>query len=214
MSKFKPFERTRLHLAMAAWLALLTIGCGGATTSFEQVWHAQPADMGNVRRVVTFYQAQDGAMRRTVEDQMARKLLQQGVQAIPSYAVLDASLLNTDDRDKARTALAAKGFDAVLQIRLVSVESYPGQVSDSYWNTTYDWYWGVGWPTNYDDYVFESPIVRVETNLYSLKNDQLVWSGRSKTVEADSTNEVIDEVTSLVATTLQTRGVAVATARR
>ena len=209
MSELNPIERNVLRLAMVALLAT-SIGCAGTTTKFEQVWHAPPANMGSVQRIATLYESHDGAMRRTVEDQMAHKLAQRGVQAVPAYMVLDEE--GMADKTKAKGELAAKGFDGVLEIRLISVETYPGQSASTV--NTYDWYWGVGWPATYDNYAFDSPIVRVETNLYSLTSNELIWSARSKTVDPEDTNEVIDGVTSLVATTLQTRGVAVATARR
>jgi hypothetical protein len=209
MSQLEPFERNVLRLAMLALLAAI-IGCSGAHTKFEQVWHVPPSNMSSVQRIATLYESHDGAMRRTVEDQMARKLVQRGVQAVPAYMVLDEE--GMADKTKAKDELAAKGFDGVLEIRLISVESYPGQTAAT--TGTYDWYWGVGWPATYDTYAFDSPIVRIETNLYSLTSKDLIWSARSKTVDPDDTNEVIDGVTTLVASTLQTRGVAVATARR
>lgn len=209
MTELKPIERTVLRLALVVLVAT-SVGCAGPKTSFEQVWHVPPANMGSVQRIATLYESHDGAMRRTIEDQMARKLVQRGVQAVPAYAVLDEAAM--EDQDKANAQLAAKGFDGVLEIRLISVESYPGQTASTV--GSYDWYWGLGWPATYDNYVFDSPIVRIETNLYSLTSNDLIWSARSKTVDPDDTNDVIDGVTSLVASTLQTRGVAVATARR
>lgn len=211
MSELTPIERTVLQLALVAVFATL-IGCAGPKTSFEQVWHVPPANMGSVQRVATLYDSHDGAMRRTIEDQMARKLLQRGVQAVPAYAVLDEAAIEDMDTDTEKAELAAKGFDGVLEIRLISVESYPGQTASTV--GTYDWSYGVGWPATYDNYVFDSPIVRIETNLYSLTSNELIWSARSKTVDPNDTNDVIDGVTTLVASTLQTRGVAVATARR
>ncbi len=191
-------------------LLVAIVGCARTQTKFEQVWRVPSSSTSSVQRIATLYDSYDGAMRRTVEDQMARKLAERGVQAVPAYMVLDEAAM--EDEAMARSELAAKGFDGVLEIRLVGVETFPGQTAST--TGTYDWNWGVGWPTTYDNYAFDSPIVRLETNLYSLASNELIWSARSKTVDPENTNEVIDGVTSLVASTLQTRGVAVATARR
>lgn len=211
MSKSNSFDRKLVRVLVLA-CSICVVSCGGASTKYEQVWHAPRADLGSLQRVVTLYQSHDGAMRRTVEDAMAYKLRQRGVQAVPSYTVIDASEI--EDHARAKKTLAAKGFDGVVEIRLISTENYPGDTFRGGGYGAYDGYWGATWPYAYDNYVFDSPVVRVETNFYSLRDNALVWSARSKTVDADNTNEVIDEVTTLVATSLERRGVATATARR
>jgi hypothetical protein len=202
----------RALLALACTLCVAS--CGGATTKFEQVWHGPNANLGEVQRVVTLYESHDGAMRRNVEDAMARKLAQRGMRAVPAYSVLDEAQIA--DRQAMNATLAAKGFDGVVQIRLISTENYPSETFGGAWHGSYDGYgyWGTSWPYAYDNYVFDSPVIRVETNLYSLHDNALVWSARSKTVDADNTDEVIDEVTTLVASTLEQRGAAATTARR
>jgi hypothetical protein len=216
MSKSTSYGRARVGLLALACTVCIA-SCAGTTTKFEQVWRGPgAANLGSVQRVVTLYDSPDGAMRRNVEDEMARKLAQRGLRAVPSYSVLDASQLTENaDRQHRNATLAAKGFDGVVEIRLVGTENYPGDTHGMGWSG-YDGYgyWGLSWPYAYDNYVFDSPVVRVETNLYSLHDNQLVWSARSKTVDADDTNEVIDEVTTLVASTLERRGMANATARR
>lgn len=203
---------------MAVALVAGFVGCGGAETQFEAQW-GRRVDLRGVHSVVALYASHDGAQRRTIEDAMTRKLAQRGVHAVPAYAVLD----NNEDADykTAKASLAAKGFDAVLEIRLISKENE--QTTAYYRNAWhgggysgwgYSGYWGWGGPYAYDYYVYNTPVVRLETNLYSLHDDQLVWSGRTKTTDADTMNEVVDEVTSAVATKLDKRGVPTATARR
>jgi len=204
---------TNSFVRIVPFLVLACVAsCGGATTHFEQVWRQPGANVSSLQHVVTLYDSHDGAMRRTVEDAMARKFRQRGLNAVPAYSVLQASEL--EDRARAKASLAAKGFDGVVEIRLVSTENYPGDSYGGAWYGSYDGYWGSTWPYAYDNYVFDSPVVRVETNFYSLRDNALVWSARSKTVDAENTNEVIDEVTSLVATTLEQRSAAETTARR
>jgi hypothetical protein len=196
----------RCRLLILVWIACL-VSCAGPSTTFEQVWLGPHADLASVRTVVALYDSPDGAMRRTIEDRMARKLAQQGVPAVAAYSVLDSSDLA--DRNRATRALLSAGYDGVVVIRIVSTEMYPGEPAAT--STE----WGTSWPMTYEDYVFSSPVVRVETTLYSLDDGQLLWSARSKTIDPDSSDEVIEEVTSLVASALEKQGVAtVATARR
>jgi hypothetical protein len=140
-------------------------------------------------------------MRRTVEDKLARQLTSRRIIAVPAHTVLGTG--DVRDHDAARRTLIDNGFDGVVVVRLIGTEMYPGMPT-----------WGASWPTSYEDYVFDSPVVRLETTLYSLRDDTMLWSARSRTADAQSTNEVIDQVTSLVAATLQRQGVAIATAQR
>lgn len=212
MSKSNSFDRKTAGRLLVLVCSICVVGCGGASTKFEQVWHQPGANLGSLQHVVTLYESHDGAMRRTVEDEMAYKFRQRGIPAVPSYTVLDASVV--EDFPRAKAALAAKGFDGVIEIRLISTENYPGDSIGGAWYGSYDGYWGATWPYAYDNYVFDSPVVRVETNFYSLRDNALVWSARSKTVDAENTNEVIDGVTTLVASSLERHGVTNVTARR
>lgn len=144
-------------------LVCLALSCSRSSTSFESVWGTPSA----IHRVVVMYDGVDGATRRTVEDAMTRKLMQHGIRAITSYAVLDENEL--DDAALAKSSLAAKGFDSLLEIRFIDN-------------------------------------VRVETNLYSLHDRELVWSARTKTRR-------IDDVTTMVAGQLE-RSAGTTTARR
>jgi hypothetical protein len=204
--------KTRNLFLLTTFLALVAgvVGCGGAETKYEAMW-GQRVDLRGVQSVVALYESHDGAQRRTVEDAMTRKLAAYGVHAVPAYSVLDDN--ESADYKTAKTALAAKGFDAVLEIRLISKEN---ETTTAYYSNTWDgWgYWGWGGPYAYDYYVFDTPVVRVETNLYSLHDDSLVWSGRTKTTDADTMREVVDQVTSVVASTLEKRTAPTATARR
>lgn len=143
-------------------LACLALSCSRSSTSFESVWGTPSA----IHRVVVMYDGRDGATRRTVEDAMTRKLMQHGIRAITSYAVLDENELKMP---LAKSSLAAKGFDSLLEIRFIDN-------------------------------------VRVERNLYSLHDRELVWSARTKTRR-------IDDVTTMVSTRLE-RSAGTTTARR
>jgi len=43
-------------------------------------------------------------------------------------------------------------------------------------------------------YVEQNTVVEVETNLYSIAEDKLLWAGRSQTYDPQSAAQVIDEV--------------------
>lgn len=204
-----------IHRCLVA-LACITciagvVACGGPSTNYEAVW-GRRADLSSMRRVAVVYESPDGALRRNVEDTMTRKLVSRGIRAMPSYNALTPDEMK--DPATAKAALTAKGFDGLVEIRFIGKEQ---EQSGPYYMNTYDgWgYWGspYGWNNYY--YSDWTTSVRVETSLYSLQDGELLWSARSKTSDADDMSEVVDEVTTLVASTLERRGMpGTQTARR
>jgi len=169
------------------------VACAGSSTSIEQAWRAPDFRSNTLRSVVTLYVSHDGSIRRTVEDKMARKLAQLGVRAVPAYSLLTSA--EVADHQLARSKLLAGELDGVVAIRLVGKEPGP--------NTTLDEYWGAAWPLLYDEnYTFDAVVVRVETNVYAVRDNKLLWSALSRTVDPSSTRVVIDEVTTLMASEL------------
>ena len=184
---------------------LMVIGCSGSSTTIEQSWRAPQGELEQLRNVVTVYISPDGSIRRSIEDQMAAKLYRKGIRATPLYAVLSEDVMH--DKDQATAILRQAGYDGVVAIRLVSKESYS-------WGT-FDDYWGSAWPSVYDpSYAITEIVVRVETNVYSLHTNKLLWSALSRTLDPTSTSTVVDEVTSIVAKELDNRGVVVGTRER
>jgi hypothetical protein len=52
-------------------------------------------------------------------------------------------------------------------------------------------------------YSSTSTTVRLETNLYDVKTEKLIWSGKSKTLSKDSTDQIINDVIKAVINNLQ-----------
>jgi hypothetical protein len=142
--------------------------------------------------------SQDGAIRRTAEDRMASQLWARGLRAVASYNVLADSQVAPNQRTAAKRSLAAAGFDGVLVMRLVGRDN----------------------ADQYQSYGYNGSVVRVESNLYSLPDDKLVWSALSQTIDPSGAPMVIDETTTAVANQMQREGVtpaqraATATAKR
>lgn len=186
----------RVGLAIGIAVGLGAAACGGSTT-MEQTWKAPNLVPNNLHNVVTVYINRDGSMRRTVEDSMAQKLAAEGVRATPGYSVLTNDDLK--DRDRVKAKLLAQGYDGVVSLRLVSKETQVEAMP-----ATWDGYWGPAWGGAYDPgYLSTETIVRVETSVYQLSNGKLVWSGLSKTVDPNSMQSTIHDVTQVVAKALQ-----------
>jgi hypothetical protein len=199
----KHFDQGRVAtLVLGIAIASGFVACGGSTT-IEESWREPTQAPSNLRNVVTVYSSRDATTRRAVEDSMARRLAGIGVRAVPAYSVLsDDDLV---DRDRVKAKLLAGGYDGVVALRLVGKDTKLVATP-----ATFNGYWGAAWPGSYVD---TETIVRVETNVFSLADNKLVWSALSKTVDPTTLHSTIDDVTKVVAKALENQRIVATTGR-
>ena len=174
---------TSARLAAAAIVAATLTSCA-ASTQLTSSW-ADPAAAGHVFKKIVVVGVTDKApIRREYEDAWTRELTARGIDAVPSYTFggADAKL----DKDAAMSKLQENGAEAVLVTRLVDKETvntyYPPSYStvaapSPYYGGWYGYYsMGYSYMTS-PGYVEENKVYRLETNLYDVQNDKLLWSG-------------------------------------
>ena len=192
-------------LTLTAALAIAGAACTGPRTGIEASWSTPCPRCVELHHVVTLFASRDPALRRSAEDRMAARLAAQGVSATPAYRVLTPADLRDARATGAR--LRALGYDGLVTMRVVSsvrrVASVPPDI---------DAYWGFAWPSFYGPEVYTpgnsytESIVRVETDAYSLRTNQLVWTALSKTVNPNDLLALVDDVARSTAVYMYRRG--------
>lgn len=184
-------HRYTLLLFAALIAAVIVAGC--ASTQIVSTW--KDPELGRVafRKVLVVFQHAEPAVRRALEDEMARDI----PDAQPAYTLFSDAEVGDLDRVKAR--VRAEGFDSAVIMRIVSVErevSYrPGRVHavPAFYNEFWG-YWGHGWRAVYDPgYLRSDRIVTIATNVYSVGDDKLVWASQSETFNPASLRGAIGE---------------------
>ena len=171
---------TRLGLAALSLAALAS--CAG-TTQLTSSW-ADPASANRgFKKIVVVGATPKNATRRMYEDQFAADLQARGVTGVQSYTFAAEGQI---DKDAAAAKLKEMGVDGVIVTRLVDKETvqtyYPPTYSSvaapaPYYGGWYGYYsMGYSYMSS-PGYVAEDHVFRIETNLYDLQNDKLVWSG-------------------------------------
>jgi hypothetical protein len=175
-------------------LALALVGC--ASTEMSSTWTDPSAKGASLSKVAVICLAKDPGVRRMAEDTAASQLV--GAQAVPGYQVLgDVDLKN---RDAVKATLKEQGFQGVLFMRLAGVKQ---QVSPTAYGT-FDGYYDFASPALYNPaYVQTDTIVHVVSNLYSLQDDKLIWSGVSQTFDPASAKSFMTDVSKAVAKSIQ-----------
>ena len=127
-------------------------------------------------------------IRQEFEDEMEKLLEKYSVEGIPSYMVLPPR--NEMMEGELKQRIKESVLDSVLVVRPKAMRKETDEVVTGgiympppgyyafwpYWNMAY----GGLYPTS--SYTKENVMVRVEFNLYSTKDEKLVWSGESDTV--------------------------------
>lgn len=187
---------------LALTLALSTTACTGSTT-FVSSWRsptAKPLQAKNVK-VVAVVVMRDLATRRAAEDKLASEITKRGGDGIPMYKLVNES--NTSNEQSAHDALERAGIQGAIVMRPLGVElqASPMDYAHSPYNTYWSGYYTYGWSSPWGDpstQVYDT-VVWVETLIYSLKQNQLVWAGRSNTVNPSSLSALISDLAAATA---------------
>ncbi len=185
-------------------LGLLSLGlaaCGGATR-FSSTWvdpAAGPTDWDG-QKVVAFVLSARDSIRLGAEETLARELTSRGAQGIAGHTIVPKDV--TEDQDRVRELLSSAGVVGAVVMRVVSqtqqISSSPGMVSytGSYYPSFYG-YWNYGWSAMYQPGQIQSDtIVSIETLLYSVVDDKLLWAGLSKTTNPENIPKFINQLVS------------------
>ena len=149
----------------------------------------------------------DEQLRETAEEAIVRNV--EKVQAYPSYLVLHEGELK--DVEKAKKRLLGDGYDGAIVLRLVGIEDKTDHVSAPYPNYYHDYwnYYNAAWlGAGYSkSYVREERVIRLETTIFSITDNKLLWVGVSESKNPETVSSLIDEVAEVIGKELRKKGI-------
>ncbi len=200
--------------ALIILVILSALSC--ATTKLTSSWKAPDTGPLNFagKKIVALVISDDQALRRQAEDTLARDLTERGVQGIAAYTIIPAS--DHGDREKAKARLQQAGVEGVVAMRVAGrnteLNYVPGGVySTAMWNHPYYssfWgYFGWGWGVvSSPGYLKADTVVTVETLIFSLPKDKLLWAAMSETTNPLDVVSSVRALTKEVAKRLKYEG--------
>ena len=117
------------------------------------------------------------------------------------------------DRDTAKAKTEARGFAGAVVMRVVGSETHyirpvdvvwAGPEYRRFWGGYWGWGWGAPWQPGR---LAVSRVVKMETLVYSLEQDQLVWGGVSRTFDPGRIEDFIAELAAAVSQQMADDGV-------
>ncbi len=174
-------------------IALIVLFCLAAlpllaTTKIVHRWVLTGIPMPPFHKMLVASIGENYLVRQEFEDQMKKLLAKYGVEGVQSYMVLPPK--NEMMEGELKQRIKESSLDSVLVVRPKAVRKESQEVITGgiyvpppgyytfwpYWNMAY----GDFYPTC--SYTRGNINVRVEFNLYSTKDERLVWSGESDTI--------------------------------
>ena len=190
-SSFRPRDQVLRPVFLAA-LVLFLSACSPALVSSWKAPDATPFPLRG-EKVVAVVMATDETTRRAGEDALANQLTRHGARGIPMYSLLPDA--DPKDEAKARAVAEQAGVVGVVVMRPVRVDKEIAASPATYWGG----YYGVGWGAPWGPGVMSGgeirtdTIITVETRVYDLHQNKLVWGGQSKTTNPANVNRVIED---------------------
>lgn len=185
-----------------------------STNDFVASWRAPDAQPLEVQgaKVAAVVMVNNEASRRVAEDKLAREISARGAVGVPMYVLYpDAQPSN---EPQARSALEQAGVLGVVVMRPVSVEkevvsthsTYAAPIYRGYWGGYYGAGWGTPWGVADRGEIRTNTIVQVETLVYSLRQNKLVWGGQSQLTNPASIDRTIERLAASAADELHKQG--------
>jgi len=193
-----------LGIGVAAVAALMAAGC--ASTSFQSIWKApdaKPVELKPGDKIIAMVVSSQVSLRRAAEANLADVIDARGYTAVPAYMLIPDDEIQ--DEAKAKARIEASDAVAVVVFRpLGSEKETTTTTTGGYWGAPYyGGFWG-----GYYGTVWASPPVTttrtdvhfsVETLIYDLRQNKLVWAARSKTTNPEDVEQFVHELATAVA---------------
>ena len=151
-----------------------------STTNLTSVWKDE-GFKGSVNNVFVIGIFKERDNRRTYENEFVKQLSAQGVNAIASYKEFGSGKL--PDKKAIVSKMEELNMGAVLIANIVDKERR--RVYAETWYQNYGYHYGYWHGDEVRTTEFIDDIYHVETKLYDVRSESLVWSALSKTVVFD-----------------------------
>jgi hypothetical protein len=191
------------NLILSVFVAAALISCG-PSTKIEKTWMEPGASVtpGATNKTMVIALVKDETSRRVIEDQLVKRL---GCTATSSYTMLP----NGSTEDQLKQRLTEGNYTHVLLMRLADVEKETSYVP----GTTTAFYGGYGRYYGYGAGMYGTPGYYttdknyfVETTVYGINPDKLLWTATTKTVNPSKMEKTVNEIADVVSEKMKKDG--------
>jgi len=192
---------------LAAIIASTIMACG-PSTEIVKSWQEPNAalntsDTGN--KVLVISMVKDEGSRRVIEDELVKRIK---ANAVASYTMLTSDVLKEASGEKLNELLHQNKFNYVLLMRLADIEKETSYVpgTTSYYGGYGRYYaYGAGMYGSSGYYTTDKNYF-IETTVYSVDPDKLLWTGTTKTVNPSKIERTVNDIADVLSSKMTKDG--------
>lgn len=167
------------------------------------------------KKVAALVISNDDSLRVAAEESLARELSALGIQAVATYRMAPKEVLRS--AETARPWFEKANVEGVVALRPVSAETQQ-EYTPTVWSSpnygTLWGYYGYGWGSLYIPGSTQvDTVVVVETTIYSVPRNMLLWAGVSETKNPKQLGKFVEDLAGGIVKALHDQGLAKAVAK-
>jgi len=209
-----------MRRALIAALVVASVPAVSArgSTKFTTSWKAPEVTgltLAEGEKVLAMVMTAHEESRNGAEAELARELGKRGVNVVPAYTVIPPDVIR--DKDKARPYIDKTGCRYAIVMRVAGSEkelrgsgpSYSAVpiYTMPYYGGFYGGYYTFGWGATYGAGNLQiDNKVHVETLIYDLQTDKLIWAGVSETMNPSTAHKFIKDLVKSVSREMRKQG--------
>ena len=189
-------------------VVLTTLVSCGPSTKIEKSWMEPGASVtaSAPNKVLVIAMVKDETSRRVIEDHLVKRVSGTGV---ASYTLVSTDMLKEASDEALKKIVTDGKFTHIILMRLADVEKETSYVP----GTTTSYYGGYGRYYGYGAGMYSTPGYYttdknyfVETTVYSINPDKLLWTGTTKTVNPSKVEKTVNDIADVVAEKMKKDG--------
>jgi len=187
------------NLILSLVVLISLVSCG-PSTKMEKSWMEPGASVTTSapNKTLVIAMVKDETSRRVIEDQLVKRI---GSPSVSSYTLISTDMLKEASDEALKKIITDGKFTHVLLMRLADVEKETSYVP----GTTTSFYGGYGRYYGYGAGMYSTPGYYttdknyfVETTVYSINPDKLIWTGTTKTVNPSKVEKTVNDIADVV----------------
>jgi len=187
------------HLFPATLLLAAAVSAAASTPKFFDVWRSPEVERLNFagRKVAALVITDDQPLQMSGEEALTRELAARSVTGVAAYQIIPREELKS--AEKAKGWFERAGVQGVVALRPVSRDTQktysPVVWSSGYYQSFWGGYYGYGWENVYVARATgQTTTIVVETLVYDLTRDRLVWAGTSETKDPKHLQDFVKDL--------------------
>ncbi len=189
-------------------LVICTICSCGPSTKIEKSWVEPGARVAPdpQNKVMVIALVKDETSRRVIEDELVKRIK---TPSVASYQFLTSEMIKAASDEALNNMITKEKFTHILLMRLADIEKETSYVP----GTTTGYYGGYGMYYGYGAAMYSTPGYYttdknyfIETTIYSVSPNKLLWTGTTKTVNPSKVNKAVNEIADVVVAKMKQDG--------